>query len=78
LEDVEKSIDHDQQAIQLAPKFAPAYAALGDAYAVISYRGGPCELIAFHPDSLFWWNQARRHSHSISQLVTLCLTARDL
>jgi len=36
-----RSIDYYQQAIKLAPDFAPAYAALGDAYAVISYRGGP-------------------------------------
>ena len=36
-----RSIDYYQQAITLAPDFAPAYAALGDAYAVISYRGGP-------------------------------------
>ena len=41
LGDLEKSIDYYQQAIQLAPDFAPAYAALGDAYAVISIRGGP-------------------------------------
>jgi TolB-like protein/DNA-binding winged helix-turn-helix (wHTH) protein/Flp pilus assembly protein TadD len=41
LEDLNKSIDYYQQAIQLAPKFAAAYAALGDVYAVISYRGGP-------------------------------------
>ena len=41
LGDLEKSIDHYQHAIQLAPDFAPAYAALGDAYVVISIRGGP-------------------------------------
>jgi TolB-like protein/DNA-binding winged helix-turn-helix (wHTH) protein/Tfp pilus assembly protein PilF len=41
LVDLEKSIGHYQHAIQLAPDFAPAYAALGDAYAVISIRGGP-------------------------------------
>jgi TolB-like protein/DNA-binding winged helix-turn-helix (wHTH) protein/Tfp pilus assembly protein PilF len=41
LVDLEKAIDHYQHAIQLAPDFAPAYAALGDAYAVISLRGGP-------------------------------------
>lgn len=41
LGDLEKSIGYYQQAIQLAPDFAPAYAALGDAYAVISIRGGP-------------------------------------
>ncbi|HXY52887.1 MAG TPA: winged helix-turn-helix domain-containing protein [Terriglobales bacterium] len=41
LADLEKSIDYYQQAIRLAPAFAPAYAALGDAYAVISLRGGP-------------------------------------
>jgi len=39
--DLERSIDYYQQAIQLAPDFAPAYAALGDVYAVISIRGGP-------------------------------------
>src|SRR5215469_331010 len=41
LENLQKSIAHYQQAIRLAPDFAPAYAALGDAYAVISLRGGP-------------------------------------
>ena len=41
LGDLEKSINYYQQAIQLAPNFAPAYAALGDAYVVISIRGGP-------------------------------------
>jgi len=41
LVDLEKSIDYYQQAIRLAPDFAPAYTALGDAYAVISLRGGP-------------------------------------
>jgi len=41
LENLQKSIGHYQQAIRLAPDFAPAYAALGDAYAVISLRGGP-------------------------------------
>lgn len=41
LGDLEKSIDYYQQAIQLAPDFAPAYVALGNAYAVISIRGGP-------------------------------------
>ena len=41
LGDLEKSIDYYQQAIQLAPNFAPAYVALGNAYAVISIRGGP-------------------------------------
>jgi len=41
LGDLEKSIRYYQQAIQLAPNFAPAYSALGDAYAVISIRGGP-------------------------------------
>ena len=41
LGDLQNSIDHYQKAIRLAPGFAPAYAALGDAYAVISIRGGP-------------------------------------
>jgi TolB-like protein/DNA-binding winged helix-turn-helix (wHTH) protein/Flp pilus assembly protein TadD len=41
LKDLEKSIDYYEQAIKLAPNFAPAYAALGDSYAVITYRGGP-------------------------------------
>ena len=41
LKDLEKSIDYYQQAIKLAPNFAAAYAALGDSYAVITYRGGP-------------------------------------
>jgi TolB-like protein/DNA-binding winged helix-turn-helix (wHTH) protein/Tfp pilus assembly protein PilF len=41
LGDLEKSIGYYQQAIQLAPDFAPAYVALGNAYAVISIRGGP-------------------------------------
>lgn len=41
LADLEQSIDYYQQAILLAPDFAPACAALGDVYAVISIRGGP-------------------------------------
>jgi TolB-like protein/DNA-binding winged helix-turn-helix (wHTH) protein/Flp pilus assembly protein TadD len=41
LADLEKSISYYNQAIELAPDFAPAYAALGDVYAVITYRGGP-------------------------------------
>ena len=41
LADLQRSISYYQRAIELAPNFAPAYAALGDAYAVISYRGGP-------------------------------------
>jgi TolB-like protein/DNA-binding winged helix-turn-helix (wHTH) protein/Flp pilus assembly protein TadD len=41
LVDLQRSIDYYNQSIALAPNFAPAYAALGDSYAVISYRGGP-------------------------------------
>lgn len=41
LGDLKKSIDYYQQAIQWAPDFAPAYAALGDAYVAITIRGGP-------------------------------------
>lgn len=41
LADLEQSIDYYQQAILLAPDFAPACAALGDVYAVISIRGRP-------------------------------------
>jgi TolB-like protein/DNA-binding winged helix-turn-helix (wHTH) protein/Flp pilus assembly protein TadD len=41
LADLQKAIGYYQQAIDLDPNFAPAYAALGDAYAVITFRGGP-------------------------------------
>jgi len=47
LEGLEKSIDYYQQAIQLAPDFAAAYAALGDAYVVISLRGGPPPSVSY-------------------------------
>jgi TolB-like protein/DNA-binding winged helix-turn-helix (wHTH) protein/Tfp pilus assembly protein PilF len=47
LGDLEKSIDYYRQAIQLAPDFAPAYVALGNAYAVISIRGGPPPSVSY-------------------------------
>jgi len=47
LRDLEKSIDYYRLAIQLAPDFAPAYVALGNAYAVISIRGGPPPSVSY-------------------------------
>ena len=47
LVDLEKSIEYYEQAIRLAPDFAPAYSALGDAYAVISLRGGPPPSVSY-------------------------------
>jgi eukaryotic-like serine/threonine-protein kinase len=37
--EVEKSIEYFQKAIEKDPKYAPAYAGLADAYALLGYRG---------------------------------------
>jgi TolB-like protein/Flp pilus assembly protein TadD len=41
LDALRRSIDYYKQAIQMDPKFAEAYAALGESYVVLSSYGGP-------------------------------------